>query len=475
MFARIITRSLSRIPTKSGLFVRCLTPMQIAPSAPTQFIQKMNMSSAKTLTQDGPIGQIDEMISSIYDHIKNSSPENYTEEEKNNKVLKPRTLSESYRKFLIPLSTDNEKREKYLSASRNVRMGKILEDIDHMAVHIGYVHNSEDGTIESRMSLPRNIVTASVHRIDFHKEDLNPNRDLIIDGQVTYAGTSSMQISIRLFQNDDNQNLQLLLKANFIMVARDPLDATKKIRIHGLVAKTPDEAETVNLTKEHLIRMGNKDEKKATNDELRLIDNLHRTLLGRNMSNEFPILKDEEIWMHKTHLSLTEICFPEFQNMYGKIFGGFLMRKALELAYVNAKLFCKGKVSIRSMDQIQFAKPVEIGNILHFDSYVTYNQGDLLQLKVVASISDEAKFKEIAKTKVPSMGQEARLITNVFHFTMQSVENKEIMKVLPKHYNHTGMYIAGRRHLLNTLKRTVSLTPRHSSRHISPTEKVAHQ
>ena len=112
--------------------------------------------------------------------------------------------------------------------------------------------------------------------------------------------------------------------------------------------------------------------------------------------------------MHKTKLSVTEICFPEYQNMYGKIFGGFLMRKALELAYTNAKMYCKGRVAIRSMDHIEFAKAVEIGHVLHFDSFVTYTDGKYIQVKVAASISDQNKLPELAKMNNPTLGQEVR-------------------------------------------------------------------
>lgn len=70
---------------------------------------------------------------------------------------------------MIPLSTDKEKQSQYLSAMGNVRIGKILEDLDHMAVHVAYVHNSENGSLDGPMTLPRTIVTASVKRIDFHK------------------------------------------------------------------------------------------------------------------------------------------------------------------------------------------------------------------------------------------------------------------------------------------------------------------
>ncbi|EGT48106.1 hypothetical protein CAEBREN_01685 [Caenorhabditis brenneri] len=173
-----------------------------------------------------------------------------------------------------------------------------------------------------------------------------------------------------------------------LTVSRDPLDCTKKVRVQGLTARTPDEAETISQAKEHFRIMG-------------------------NTANDVAVLSNSEMWMHKTNLSVTEICFPEYQNMYEKIFEGFLMRKALELAYTNAKLYCKGRVTTRSMDLIEFRKPVEIGHILHFDSLVTYTQGKYIQVKVAATISDQHKLPELAKLNNPTLGEEARVNTNV--------------------------------------------------------------
>ncbi|CAO4367861.1 unnamed protein product [Caenorhabditis nigoni] len=397
---------------------------------------------------------VDKMVSSTFSHVARCQPDSFSTQEKMSKVLAPRTIDHSYRKFVIPLSTDTGKQKEYLSAAGSVRLGKILEDLDHMAVHVAYVHNSDGGSLDEPMTLPRTIVTASVKRIDLNKVDIHPSRDIIIDGQVTYAGTSSMQVCLRLFQNDENGNLNHLLKAEFIMVSRDPIDGTKSVRVHGLTARTPDEAETMHKAKEHFRRLGSPGQ--PTMEEFRVIHDMYNELVGRSMVHDVAVLSESEMWMHKTNLSVTEICFPEYQNMYGKIFGGFLMRKALELAHTNAKLYCKGRVAIRSMDQIEFKKPVEIGHVLHFDSFVTYTDGKYIQVKVAASISDQHKLPELAKLNNPTLGEEARVNTNVFNFTMESMDNPNVLRVVPKHYVHTTSYLEGRRLLNNTLKRIVN-------------------
>jgi acyl-coenzyme A thioesterase 9 len=59
--------------------------------------------------------------------------------------------------------------------------------------------------------------------------------------------------------------------------------------------------------------------------------------------------------------------------MHGKIFGGFLMRKAIELAYLTTRSYGNDSNPIlQSIDTIHFNKPVNIGNILKLDSRIVY-------------------------------------------------------------------------------------------------------
>ena len=46
-------------------------------------------------------------------------------------------------------------------------------------------------------------------------------------------------------------------------------------------------------------------------------------------------------WMDESMLKTVRICFPEQKNLYNKIFGGFLMRQAFELAWANACVYSK--------------------------------------------------------------------------------------------------------------------------------------
>ena len=45
--------------------------------------------------------------------------------------------------------------------------------------------------------------------------------------------------------------------------------------------------------------------------------------------------------MDESMLKTVRICYPEQKNLYNKIFGGFLMRQAFELAWANACVYSK--------------------------------------------------------------------------------------------------------------------------------------
>lgn len=56
-------------------------------------------------------------------------------------------------------------------------------------------------------------------------------------------------------------------------------------------------------------------------------------------------------------------------NLHGKVFGGFTMREAAELAFNAAVLHSKGKGMpiFRHIDDFLFLNPVEVGKIAVFE------------------------------------------------------------------------------------------------------------
>jgi acyl-coenzyme A thioesterase 9 len=48
------------------------------------------------------------------------------------------------------------------------------------------------------------------------------DRDIVMDGHVSWVGRSSMESTMRLMQQQDGDNWRQLLKAKFVMVSRNP-------------------------------------------------------------------------------------------------------------------------------------------------------------------------------------------------------------------------------------------------------------
>ena len=77
-------------------------------------------------------------------------------------------MKSSYAEAIIPLGDRPELRNKYSNFQKQVRYGRLLEDLDTMAVHISYLHNKSQCVIDknagSELS-PIVIVTGSVDQI----------------------------------------------------------------------------------------------------------------------------------------------------------------------------------------------------------------------------------------------------------------------------------------------------------------------
>ncbi|CAB4321403.1 unnamed protein product [Prunus armeniaca] len=60
--------------------------------------------------------------------------------------------------------------------------------------------------------------------------------------------------------------------------------------------------------------------------------------------------------------------------MHGRIFGGFLMYRAFELAFSTAYAFAGLVPCFSEVDHIEFLKPVDVGDFLRFKTCVLYTK-----------------------------------------------------------------------------------------------------
>uniref|UniRef100_A0A7E4URK6 HotDog ACOT-type domain-containing protein n=1 Tax=Panagrellus redivivus TaxID=6233 RepID=A0A7E4URK6_PANRE len=359
--------------------------------------------------------------------------------------LEPRSMAQSRSQFVVPLTSDPEIRSHYISHSGAVRFGKLLEDMDYFSCWVCYLHNygSEEVLIDAPMD--RVIVTACVDRIDLHSLVLSSERDLLLDGFVSYAGKTSMESSLRILQPDANGNLQHLLRAKFVMVARDPTDPTKNVPIHPLSYKSLNEAVIFNEGKAASDLRKSTDQnslflKPPLRDEIELLHSIFMTTLAKDgscHSYSRRKLQPNEVDLDDTKMQTVKICFPEFKNIYGKIFGGFLMREAFEVASATTKNFCAKPTEVFAVDDIVFRRPVSIGDTLVFNSHVTFTKDDKMHVRVEAQSQNYDK---------------PRLTTNTFHFSFRTRDGSPVPTVVPREYNQGMMFLNGRRHLLRDIE-----------------------
>lgn len=154
------------------------------------------------------------------------------------------------------------------------------------------------------------------------------------------------------------------------------------------------------------------------------------TLDPKTISFRSRVLPPNAVWMENSKLKSLEICHPQERNIFNRIFGGFLMRKAYELGWATACSFGGSRPFVVAVDDIMFQKPVEVGSLLFLSSQVCFTQNNYIQVRV--------------HSEVASLQEKEHTTTNVFHFTFMS--EKEVPLVFPKTYGESMLYLDGQRH-----------------------------
>lgn len=351
--------------------------------------------------------------------------------------LLPKKMSDSYREIIIPLGQDVRVREKYVGFWNGLRFGRILEDLDTLAVLISYTH-MRDPSKGAKQKSPYANVTALVDRMDLHEHAylLSPNKDVKLSGHVTWVGKSSMEITMILEQELDSRITQML-SARFLMVARNPVTEGAGV-VNHLVPDGDIELGFMKLGENNSKLRREKSSKSLlklapTEEERQIIHNLFlQTLDKASGTYSIRIKPENTVWMETLKLKTVVVCHPEQRNIYGKMFGGFLMSKALELAWANAAMFCKSMPLLCIMDDTVFQHPVEVGSLLLFSSQILYTEGSLMVVKVHAQVQD--------------VKMQSRMTTNHFHFTFDSTK-PNLERVVPRTYAESMMFLDGMRHL----------------------------
>ena len=313
-------------------------------------------------------------------------------------------------------------------------MGKILEDLDALAAAVSFLYIEDRQKSEKGLS----VVTAAVDHIE-----IDPKRRIItgkdvpnlkLSGIVSYVGSTSLEVSIFVDSQRD-ETWSPLAHANFIMVARNA-DGTKP--------------------SEKLLPLTSSSEGKDGKEEMVVIDEGKERNEARKKRREtsldiLPPTAEESAQIHelfksaktktstaipvsKTRIQSSKLCHPQERNIYNRIFGGFLMREAFELAFTTAVINQQSQVEISAIDDILFVEPVEIGSILQLSSKIVFTNETSIQVQVIADVLN--------------VGSGERKTTNTFYFTfVPSADDVNVKQVYPETYQEAMEWLQAQRRL----------------------------
>mmetsp|Transcript_38866 Transcript_38866/g.100826 ORF Transcript_38866/g.100826 Transcript_38866/m.100826 type:complete len:175 (+) Transcript_38866:22-546(+) len=156
------------------------------------------------------------------------------------------------------------------------------------------------------------------------------------------------------------------------------------------------------------------------------------------------------VWAADTAHENILMCQPQQRNMAGRIFGGFLMRRAFELAFATCYSFAGSRPAFLLVDDITFQRPVDVGDLLRLKSVVRhvehkYNPGP----PWLGAPHSHAVIHVAVTALVVRPEQPSSHVTNTFQFRF-AVDNsaKPLKTVLPATQDEAHeMYAAASQHL----------------------------
>lgn len=271
---------------------------------------------------------------------------------------------------------DGELRQRYESAFGTMRLGVLLEDMDALAGSVAWRHVDD----ADPKTDPPILVTASVEEMHVLK-DL-PLADYSMSGEVVWTGRSSLVIVVEL-----TRETELALRGVFTYVARKR-DGSGAEKVFPLVPETEKEIDRYadvdkkqralkakrqkkDVPPEKLAEMLQEEELKRLAKK-KQIDEL---LAASRVARDFPGQADDGlVAMNLTALRSAQMCHPQDRNTAGNVFGGVLLRRALEIGFANAFTFAGAEPRLAEIQRVDFLKPVHVGSLLALSSVITFTE-----------------------------------------------------------------------------------------------------
>jgi len=314
---------------------------------------------------------------------------------------------------ILPFSTEPALRRRFMVVDEpiqgNLRFGLTLELLDKLAEEtaLAYVR---------RFHADVRVVTAAIDNIRVRRP-ADVNRDLRFVARLNYVGRTSMEVGIRVEQEENH-----IASCYFTMVARDcalpPLevqDALEQRRHDRAIRRRKQWREL----EQSLLQP-------PTREEFEMLLRLHT-------EQEQPLF--EGLRLRDLIASSWETVYPEQENVPQKIFGGYLIHRAYQLASIHAEQIVDGRAVVASVNRINFKQPVRIGDKLRFVSRIVYTGK--------TSIAVDTKIERISRDK------SIRDVTNDCIFTFVHVDEQlrpqQVPRVFPASYDEDARYLAAYR------------------------------
>lgn len=221
-----------------------------------------------------------------------------------------------------------------------------------------------------------------------------------------------------------------VLFARFTMVALDSATG-KSARVNPLITRTEEERRISEYAQDCKSRK--KEAGQSTLDKFPPTVDERLTLhdLYMKQSDKEGSSPENSVWMEDTGMQSVLLMQPQDRNIHNKVFGGYLMRRAYELAHATGSVFAKSNVNLLSSDEIVFKKPVPVGSLLNLSSQIIYSPGE-----------HHKSFQISVKAEVTDVETGTTEHTNTFHFSFSSQE-KPVPKIMPRTYAESMKYIEG--------------------------------
>lgn len=321
---------------------------------------------------------------------------------------------------VLPFSRDPALRRRFMEVDQdvpgNLRFGLTLEVLDKLAEEtaLAYVRRAEP---QAR------VVTAAIDGIHV-RSPADVTRDLLFLARVNYVGRTSLEIGIRVEQDGDPP--RHIASCYFTMVARS---GDQNIPIEPI--EYGDDLERQRQLRASARRDGVRARQLAaleqpSREEFELFLQLRRE---REVAGAKPKLTRDLV------ATAWERVYPEHENVPTKIFGGYVIHRAYQLAAIHAGQLASHRAVVAAVNRINFLRPVRIGDTLRYLSRIVYTGR--------TSIAVEIKIERIGH------GKSVLDLSNDCVFTFVNVDHElrpqPVPAVYPTTYKEDARYLAAYR------------------------------